>query len=919
MRTGAFGSCRVWPVGLAVFETISASSTWGLPVAAFSLLRGRERSPCSAAIDVRDLVRDASCLAAGRISIRFARTTNHTVMEISQCLDALSQIHGEARARGVYFRDAEGSSLRGRDVRIGGQPMVSFSSCSYLGLEHHAALVDGVVEATRAYGTQFSSSRGYLSVPLYEELETLLSQMFGGHALVASSTTLGHQAVLTALLTEKDGIVMDHQVHHSVQMAARLAQAAGAKVAIVRHNELERAADEVERMCRTCENVWFACDGVFSMYGDLAPLRLLNHLLGISDKVKLYVDDAHGMSWAGDHGVGSFLSRMPFHDRMILATSLNKAFSAAGGVMVFPTAEMRQRVLDCGGPMVFSGPVQPPMLGAAVASAKLHLSDEIYVHQDALAERVRLVNRRMRELSIPLLVENEAPIFFVRMGLPRVAFRVVQRLMDEGYFINASVYPTVPMKRAGVRFAVTAAHRMEDIEGALGAMARIVPEVLDEEEVSESMLEELFDAAVPEESLCSERCREVRLDDVITVDDRELRVLAKPHVESSHLTVERYGSIHELDVQEWDRMLGTVGSCSAAAQRVAEQTFCQQDRDEYNWDFHYVIVRDASGSPVAASFFSSALSKDDMLMRDEVSQEVESRRATDPYFLTSKIVTMGSGFSEGNHLYLDREGPWRAALLRLLEVATEIYDAESANMLLLRDLPADDPEMDAFLRDQGLLKVPMFTSYCLDLDWSNLEEHLATVSRRKRRHLREIIDRSEHYSIKVFSPQSGQQLDEEGLAHLYGLYRNVADRKRKLNVFPLPETLMAKLQSSDAWELVAVYLSEEFGGPADGAPIAFYAAHRHAGHYAPFLCGLDYRFVFEHGAYRNMIFEMIQRAHADGFTRVHMGMDADQEKLRFGCRPIENCIYLQVADHFHGELLREVVAEVGLEGAMRST
>jgi hypothetical protein len=99
--------------------------------------------------------------------------------------------------------------------------------------------------------------------------------------------------------------------------------------------------------------------------------------------------------------------------------------------------------------------------------------------------------------------------------------------------------------------------------------------------------------------------------------------------------------------------------------------------------------------------------------------------------------------------------------------------------------------------------------------------------------------------------------------------------------------------------------------------VAFYAAHRHGEDYAPFLCGLDYRFVFEHGAYRGMIFEMIQRAQAAGFRHIHMGMDADQEKQRFGCRPMENCVYLQARDHFNGELLREVVAEVGLEQPMR--
>ena len=832
-------------------------------------------------------------------------------MEISHFIDTLTQIHGEARQRGIYFCSADDAALRGRTVTINGQQLVSFSSCSYLGLEQHPALIEGVINAVRAFGTQFSSSRGYLSAPLYQELEALLSKMFGGHALVTSSTTLGHQSVLTAMLTEKDGIVMDHQVHHSVQMAARLAQAGGAKVSIVRHNQLERAVDEVERLLRTCETVWFACDGVFSMYGDLAPLKLINHLLSLSDRVRLYVDDAHGMSWAGQHGVGSFLSRTPFHDRMILATSLNKAFSAAGGVMIFPTAQMRKRVMDSGGPMLFSGPVQPPMLGAAVASAKLHLSEEIYEHQAALTERTQLVNRRMSELGLPLLVENEAPIFFVRTGLPRVAFRVVQRLMDAGYFINASVYPSVPMKRAGVRFSVNTAHSLEDIEGALSAMARVLPEVLEEEKVSASTLDALFATAVPEEARRSEAYRAVQLSDVYTVETTDARP-AQP-AESVQLTLEHYRSIDDLDTEEWDRLLGEVGSCSAEAQRIAERAFADHSHDEYNWDFHYLIVRTPDGRPVAATFFSTALSKDDMLMRDEISQAVESRRTSDPYFLTSKIVTMGSGFSEGNHLYLDREGPWRAALTRLLQVASGIYDQQNAGMMLLRDLPADDPEMDAFLVDQGFMKIPMFTSYTLDISWTDQESYLASLSRRKRRHLREIIDRSAHYRTRVFSAQSGQQLDAAGLSHLYRLYRNVADRKRKLNVFPLPAMLLSHLQTSPAWELVAVYLDEDAGGPADGQPVAFYAAHRHADHYAPFLCGLDYRFVYEHGAYRNMIFEMIRRAQATGVHRIHMGMDADQEKLRFGCIPHKNCVYFQSRDHFNGELLREIVAEVGLD------
>src|SRR5262249_51231207 len=155
-----------------------------------------------------------------------------------------------------------------------------------------------------------------------------------------------------------------------------------------------------------CRTVWFACDGVYSMYGDLAPLGLLGQLLDAAPNVRLYVDDAHGMSWAGQHGRGSFLSRTSLSERMVVATSLNKAFSAAGGCLASRTAEERELVRVCGAPMVFSGPIQPPLIGAGVASARLHLSPEITELQGALRRRVALCNALLRRHGLPLLVEN---------------------------------------------------------------------------------------------------------------------------------------------------------------------------------------------------------------------------------------------------------------------------------------------------------------------------------------------------------------------------------------------------------------------------------------------------------------------------------------------------------------------------------
>jgi 7-keto-8-aminopelargonate synthetase-like enzyme len=110
-------------------------------------------------------------------------------------------------------------------------------------------------------------------------------------------------------------------------------------------------------------------------------------------KLHLYVDDAHGMSWCGTHGRGWVLSRTALLPRMIVATSLNKGFAAAGAALLVADPELRRRIATLGGPMLFCGPIQPPMLGAAVASARLHLSEELVRRQEALRDRVRLFNR----------------------------------------------------------------------------------------------------------------------------------------------------------------------------------------------------------------------------------------------------------------------------------------------------------------------------------------------------------------------------------------------------------------------------------------------------------------------------------------------------------------------------------------------
>jgi 7-keto-8-aminopelargonate synthetase-like enzyme len=841
-------------------------------------------------------------------------------MEISEFVKTVEHLHLEARQRGLYFQTCSDVEQMGRKLIMDGESRLWFGSCSYLGLESHPAVLEGAHQALSRFGTQFSTSRGYVSIPLYEELEDKLSQIFGGYALVGPTTTLAHMAAFDVLVDERDAIVMDHQVHNSVQRAATLARTRGATMEMVRHDNLEEALEKVYKLSRTKRTVWFTTDGITSMYGEVVPFDLMRKLLDVAPNVRLYIDDAHGMSWAGKHGRGSFLGSMPLTDRVVVATSMAKSFGACGGVLVFSSKEERERVRMCGGTMVFSGPIQPPTVGAALAVAKIHLTDEIDTLQTQLRDRVRYFNRRLKENGLPLLVENDVPIFFIRLGLPKVAFSVAERAAKDGLYINISIYPTVPMRRAGLRITLNTTHTFEDIEKLVASLTKHVPQALAEEGVSREELDRLFDKGVVKSTKLSNALtwKDVytqAADGKVQTQSTTQALHAEYECDPNDLKLEVFRTIRDISKTEWNSMLGTTATCSWDSMVMKEKIFHNQPRPEHNWDFYYYLIRDTNGKAICATFLTISLGKDDMLMRHEVSKAIEDKRKTDPYFLTSKIVTLGSGLSEGNHLYLDKQGPWRAAMQRLLKEVVEVYETTQAAQLILRDLPDNDPEMDSFVVERGFIKVPMLDSHYVDVDW---EDDEALVRRgpnnRARKVLRTIHDQLPNYEVKIYgSKYKDHSLSEAEVSYLHQLYLNIATKNFRINIFPIPENTITHMLDCPAWEIGVIKLKPEAGGPSDGSPVAWFAGHVVGEDYAWLVCGLDYNYVAEHGCYRQMLFQIARRAKNLGCKVIHYGMTSDVEKRRFDSRVQKNCVYVQAHNDYNATILQDYVSRVAIE------
>lgn len=381
--------------------------------------------------------------------------------------DLVCRSMAAAEAKGTMMRRA--GRYDGRWVELDGRRLRNFGTCSYLGFDKRPELKQAAIAATEEYGTQFSISRAYLECGLYEELECNLEKMTGRPVLVAPSTTLAHMAALPVLVHDNDAVIIDQFAHASLHAATELLREVPVHVA--RHSRLDQIEQLIQKLSLSHGHVWLVVDGLY-LFGDFAPFEELRALLDRWPQLHLYVDDAHATGWLGTHGRGGALMHLGEHRRVVVALSLNKAFAAAGGALALPDPDLKIRIRRCGGPMLFSGPIQPPMLGAAVASTKLQLCAQHEVNQADLIRRIEYALAAASRERLPLATQHRTPIFFIPCDCVDDATDEVRRLLSEGFYACPSAFPAVPVNCPGVRFTITLHNELEDIDALIAAASQ---------------------------------------------------------------------------------------------------------------------------------------------------------------------------------------------------------------------------------------------------------------------------------------------------------------------------------------------------------------------------------------------------------------------------------------------------------------
>jgi 8-amino-7-oxononanoate synthase len=194
-------------------------------------------------------------------------------------------------------------------------------------------------------------------------------------------------------------------------------------------------------------------DGVFSMDGDLAPLRDLSELAERFD-AWLLADDAHGLGVVGG-GRGSTFANGKAVEVPLQMGTLSKAIGGYGGYLCASQAVidlMRTRART----FIYSTGLPPAVVAAAIAAIDVIEGDPAYA-----AQPLRKARNFARATNLP---EPQSAIVPVILGETDAVLAASQLLEEEGFLVVAIRPPTVPQGKARLRFAFTAQHPDSDIE-----------------------------------------------------------------------------------------------------------------------------------------------------------------------------------------------------------------------------------------------------------------------------------------------------------------------------------------------------------------------------------------------------------------------------------------------------------------------
>ena len=355
---------------------------------------------------------------------------------------------------------------------VDGQPMLAFNSNDYLGLAAHPLVVEALKEGASLYGAGSGASHlisGHSQA--HERLEELLADMLSPfvpsvRALYFSTGYTANLGVMTALADTAKGDITffsDALNHASLIDGIRLTREL---CQVYRHADV---ADLSLRLssCQSGTKV-VVTDGVFSMDGDIAPLK---EMLALCEQhgAWLLVDDAHGFGVLGDSGVGVLQHFNLCSEQLIYMGTLGKA-AGVSGAFIAAHEHVIEWMVQRSRSYIYTTASTPALAHALLTSLRLIRADEGRRRRAHLHTLIQQLSTAPVPAGWTRMVSSTA-IQPLVIGSNQAVLQASADLKAKGIWISAIRAPTVPVNTARLRITLSASHTLADVDLLVRALS----------------------------------------------------------------------------------------------------------------------------------------------------------------------------------------------------------------------------------------------------------------------------------------------------------------------------------------------------------------------------------------------------------------------------------------------------------------
>ncbi len=395
------------------------------------------------------------------------RLEQANIMKNDKFTDELNSLEENSCLRSVKNIEKK----EGKYIWVGGKKLLNLSSNNYLGFADNEEVTKRfLAEVGHKYSFGSSSARLLTgNLPIYEELETLITSLFNHSAiqsfnrstLLLNSGYHANVAVVSALAGAGDVVFSDKLNHASIIDGMQLAKG---RFFRYKHNDAKNLEQLLNRERDNFKNAIIISESVFSMDGDIADLAKLVELKEKYNCI-LVVDEAHAFGVFGDKGLGVAEKLGLIGEIDLIMGTFGKAIGSMGA-FVTGKKVLIDYLVNKARPFIFSTALPP----INVAFSKWIIENELPKTQPKREQMLTLASRLANFPcpcgTSPLVKVGAAQshIVPVIIGDNAQTSELCTRLLDNGYFTLPIRPPTVPEGTSRLRLSLTTDITEADLE-----------------------------------------------------------------------------------------------------------------------------------------------------------------------------------------------------------------------------------------------------------------------------------------------------------------------------------------------------------------------------------------------------------------------------------------------------------------------